>query len=138
MAVSGGQMAVTCCLYPLPFRFQGKITHRPLCYQIFQGIGVFCPVFATPERPRITTKSDEYAIYALFSVYAVPTFMSCKSRPTYLRTYRWMDYGTARLPSHGTAIRTLLYILKFAFCVCMENRAASDNTVNHEKPLCSA
>lgn len=96
MAVSGGQMAVTSAFTLFLSGFQGKITHRPLCYQIFQGIGVFCPVFATPERPRITTKSDEYAIYALFSVYAVPTFMSCKSRPTYLRTYRWKDYRTDR------------------------------------------
>ena len=122
------------------------------CYtaKFLKVVGGHCPVFAMPERPRKTTKSGEYAIYALFSVYAVPTFMSCKSRPTYLHTYGLTDGRTTGridhgvdglrdgLPSHRMAIRSLLYILSCALSVCMENRAALDNTVNPEKPLCSA
>ena len=68
------------------------------CYtaKFLKVVGGHCPVFAMPERPRKTTKSDEYAIYAMFSLYAVPTFMSCKSRPAYVGTYRWKDYWTDR------------------------------------------
>ena len=108
------------------------------CYtaKFLKVVGGHCPVFAMSERPRKTTNSGEYAIYALFSVYAVPTFMSCKSRPTYLRTYRWKDYGMACLPSHKTAIRTLLYIVSLTLNVCTENRTVLDNTVSPEKPLC--
>ena len=120
------------------------------CYtaKFLKVVGGHCPVFAMPERPRKTTKSGEFTIYTVFSVYAVPTFMSCKSRPTYIRTYRWKDYWTDRPRDEWTTgwparlytgrLSVPYYILNYAFCVCMENRAVSDNTISPEKPLCAA
>ena len=96
-----------CNLLPVPSAYSVLSAKLGIaCYtaKFLKEVGGHCPVFATPERPRKTTKSGEYTIYAVFSVYAVPTFMSCKSRPTYLhtyiltylRTYRWKDYRTDR------------------------------------------
>ena len=106
-----------CNLLPLPSSFpvfKAKLHIVLYATKFLKGIGGYCPVFAMPERPRITTKSAEYTIYALSSVYAVPTFMSCKSRPTYVRTYRWKDYWTDRprdgLPSFTQDGHTYLFI----------------------------
>ena len=74
-----------------------------VCYaaKFLKVVGRYCPVFAMPERPRIITKSSEFTIYAVFSVYAVPTFMSCKSRPTYLHTYGLTEGRTTGRIDHG-------------------------------------
>ena len=101
------------------------------CYtaKFLKVVGRHCPVFATPERPREKTKSGEYAIYAVFSVYAVPTFMSCKSRPTYLRTYRWKDCGTDGLrdglPSFTQDGHTYLIIYTELCILCMHGKQSS-------------
>lgn len=60
-----------------------------VCYaaKFLKVVGRYCPVFATPERPRKTTKSGEYAIYAVFPVYTVPTLRSCKYVSTDLHNY---------------------------------------------------
>ena len=102
MAVSGGQMAVTCCQYPLLHSVLGAKLGI-ICYaaKFLKVVGGHCPVFAMPERPRKTTKSGEFTIYAVFSVYAVPTFMSCKSRPTYLHTYGLTEGRTTGRIDHG-------------------------------------
>ena len=129
-----------CNLLPVPSAYSVLSAKLGIaCYtaKFLKEVGGHCPVFATPEQPRKTTKSGEFTIYAVFSVYAVPTFMSCKSRPTYLhtyiltylhtyiltylRTYRWKDYRTDRprdgLPAFtqdGYPYLILLYILSCA------------------------
>ena len=133
-----------CNLLPVPSAHSALSAKLGIaCYtaKFLKVVGGHCPVFAMPERPRKTTKSGEFTIYAVFSVYAVPAFMSCKSRPTYLRTYRWKDYGMDGLrdgpPSHRTAILTFLYIHSLVLNVSTEYKTANDNTDCYVRSLCT-
>ena len=83
-----------CNLLPVPYAHSVLSAKLGIaCYtaKFLKVVGGHCPVFAMPE------KSGEFTIYAVFSVYAVPTFMSCKSRPTYGltdgRTIGRIDHG---------------------------------------------
>ena len=148
MAASGGWLSVSGGLQPLglPY-FQREITHCISGRQIIEAVGCHCPVFATPERPRITTESGVDTIYALFPVYAVTTSVTCRSRPTYLRTDGLRDGRTTRRIDHGTEGLPSLIQNGYTFHIiytdlalygCTEYRAASDNTASPEKPLCTA
>lgn len=134
MAASGGWLSVSGGLQPFGLPCcRCEITHCISSRQIIEAVGCHCPVFATPERPRITTESGEDTIYALFPVYAVTTFVTCRSRPTYLqmdglrdgRTEGRIDHGTEGLPSLTRDGYTFLIIYTEPCTLCMHRIRSS-------------
>ena len=70
------------CFTPCEYKIRQILPH-PMLFLLHGGKwrSDGCNLLSVPSAP---------------SLYAVPTFMSCKFRPTYLRTYRWKDYRTDR------------------------------------------